>query len=305
MSLGPNCATGDNDLATTRRRFAAGALKRAARLAVCLGLAAALPLASAGVASAAPRGGHGSHGNPPSQVPRPARGPRHEVAGTVVSLTADGFTLAGPKGATVEVNVSASTTYREPKIGRGGPPQVMVGDKVKVVGTEAGPGALDATLVLVPALRATGTVASVGTASFVLTLTASTLTVDVSPATIYREPTVRSPALADVLAGEKVAVTGAQVGAGTIDATTVMVRVVVRAGRVTSVSAGGFTLATAKGASTTVDVSPSTKFHGPKGASPKVSVGDQVRVIGTDAGPGTINALSVSLNSSAGHDHQH
>lgn len=305
MSLGPNGAPQDNDrVTTTRRSFGGPILKKAVRLAVCLGLAAALPLASSGVASAAPKGGHGAHGSPPSQVGKPASGPRHEVAGTVSSLTAHGFELVSPKGATVAVNVSASTTYREPKVGRGGPPEVMRGDKVKVVGTEAGPGALDATLVLVPAVRATGTVASVSTGSFVLTLTASTLTVDVSSVTVYREPTVRSPGLADVRAGEKVAVTGAQAGTGTIDATTVMIRLVVRAGRVASVTGSGFTLAAAKGVNITVNVSPSTKLRGPKGALPKVSVGDQVRVIGTEGGAGAIDAVSVMVNSSAGHGHQ-
>lgn len=292
---------------TATRRLPCGrTVKRAARLIMCLGLAAALPLATAGAAGAAPKGGHGngSHQSSPSGQTSPGHAGRHHFAGTVEQLTNDGFLLMSAKGAQVTVDVSSSTTYREPGVRRGSQVGVMVGDKVRVVGSEAVPGTLDATLVVVPAVRAVGTVASVGTSSFVLTVTASTVTVDVSSATIYREPTVRSPSFADVLAGEKVAVTGAQAGTGTMDATKVMIRLAVRAGRVTSPLANGeFTLTTAKGVTITVNVSPSTKFKGPKakGTSPTVSVGDQVRVIGTYGGTDTVNAVSVMVNASAGH----
>ena len=305
MSLGPDGAPQDErrPLTATRRPFGGAILKKAARLAVCLGLAAALPLASSGVASAAPRGGHGAHGATSGQSSPPGQSRRHVFAGTVSSATGDSFVLLTAKGATLTVELSSATAYREPGARPGAQPEVMAGDKVRVVGTEPTPGTLDATLVLVPALRAVGTVASVGTSSFVLTLTAGTLTVNVSSATVYREPTVRRASFADVLPGEKVAVTGTQAGTGTIDATTVMVRLAVRAGRVASLTVGGFTLTTAKGVSITVNVSSSTKFKGPKGTSPTVSVGDQVRVIGTDGGSGTLNAVSVMVNASAGHGH--
>ncbi len=309
MSLGPDGAPKDEGrpLTATRRRFGGAVLKRAVRFAVCLGLAATVPLASSGVASAAPKGGHGAHGapsgktSPPGHAGAPGQARRHAFAGTVSSASGESFVLLTAKGATLTVDVSPSTTYREPRVGRGTMPEVMAGDKVRVVGTEPTPGTLVATLVLVPAVRAVGTVASVGKGSFVLTLTAGTLTVDVSSATVFREPTVRSASFADVLAGEKVAVTGAQAGTGTIDATRVMVRLAVRAGRVASLSSGGFTLTTAKGVTINVNVSPSTKFEGPKGTSPTVSVGDQVRVIGTAGGPDTVNAVSVMVNASAGH----
>ena len=308
MSLGPEAE--GQPLSAPKGRLGGLVLKRAARLAVCLGLAAALPLASAGVASAAPKAGHGAHGAAPGQA-GPGKA-RHAFSGTVSRTTATGFDLETAKGAAVTVVVGPSTTFREPKVGRGGPLPVLAGDKVRVVGTEPTPGALDATLVLVPGVRAVGTVASVtagtapGTGSFVLTLNATTLlTVNVSSATVYREPTVRSPSFSDVLAGEKVAVTGAQDGAGTVQATTVMVRLAVRAGRVlalsqTGTSMSGFTLATAKGPTITVNVTASTKFQGPKGTSPTVSVGDQVRVIGTEGTNGSINAVSVRVNASAG-----
>ena len=260
-----------------------------------------MPLANAGVASAAPKGGHGAHGAPSGKTSPPGQARRHAFTGTVSSLTSGGFLLLTAKGATLTVEVSSATTYREPGLRRASQAGVMAGDKVRAVGTEPTPGTLDATLVLVPAVRAAGTVASVGTGSFVLTLTAGTLTVDVSSATVYREPTVRSASFANVLAGEKVAVTGAQAGTGTIDATRVMVRLAVRAGRVASLTTGGFTLTTAKGVSITVNVSSSTKFKGPKGTTPTVSVGDQVRVIGTAGGPDTVNAVSVMVNASAGH----
>jgi hypothetical protein len=310
MSLGPDGSPeGEGPLSATRRRFGGAVLKRAVlkravRLAVCLGLAAALPLASSGVASAAPKGGHGAHGAPSGQAGSSGQSRRHAFTGTVSSpTTSGGFTLLSAKGVTLTVEVSSATVYREPGARSGAQPEVLAGDKVRVVGTEPTPGTLDATLVLVPLVRAAGTVASVGTGSFVLTLTASTLTVNVTSATVYREPTVHQASFANVLAGEKVAVTGTQAGTGTIDATTVMVRLEVRAGRVASLTAGGFTLTTAKGVSVIVNVSSSAKFKGPKGTSPSVSVGDQVRVIGTDGGPGTLNAVSVMVNASAGHGH--
>ena len=304
MSLGPDGPPeGEGPLSATRRSFGGAVLKRAVRLAVCLGLAAALPLASSGVASAAPKGGHGAHGAPSGKTSPPGQGSRHVFTGTVSSPSGDSFMLLTAKGATLTVEVSSATAYREPTVRRASVADVLAGDKVRVVGTEPTPGTLDATLVLVPAVRAAGTVASVGTSSFVLTLTAGTLTVDVSSATVYREPTVHRASFADVLAGEKVAVTGTQAGTGTINATTVMVRLAVRAGRVASLTVGGFTLTTAKGVSITVNVSSSTKFKGPKGTSPSVSVGDQVRVIGTDGVSGTLNAVSVMVNASAGHGH--
>ena len=309
MSLGPDGSPeGEGPLSATRRPFGGAVLKRAVRLAVCLGLAAALPLASSGVASAAPKGGHGAHGAPSGKT-SPKTSPagqskRHAFTGTVNLPTTSGdFTLLTAKGATLTVDVSSATVYREPGARPGAQPEVLAGDKVRVVGTEPTPGALDATLVLVPLVRAAGTVASVATSSFVLTLTAGTLTVDVTSATVYREPTVHRASFANVLPGEKVAVTGAQAGTGTIDATMVMVRLEVRAGRVASLTTGGFTLTTAKGVSVTVNVSPSTKFKGPKKTSPSVSVGDQVRVIGTDGGPGTLNAVWVMVNASAAHGH--
>ena len=308
MSLGPDGSPeGEGPLSATRRPFGGAVLKRAVlkravRLAVCLGLAAALPLASSGVASAAPKGGHGAHGAPGKTSPA-GQSKRHAFTGTVSSPASTGFTLLTAKGATLSVEVSSATVYREPGARPGAQPEVLAGDKVRVVGTEPTPGALDATLVLVPLVRAAGTVASVGTSSFVLTLTAGTLTVDFTSATVYREPTVHRASFANVLPGEKVAVTGAQAGTGTIDATTVMVRLEVRAGRVASLTPGGFTLTTAKGVSVTVNVSPSTKFKGPKKTSPSVSVGDQVRVIGTDGGPGTLNAVWVMVNASAAHGH--
>lgn len=283
------------------RCFSGATLKSAARSAICFGLAAALPLASSGVASAAPKSGHGPHVSPSHQGGSSVGASRHDVAGTVASLKGDGFVLVTAKGAALTVDVSSSTTYREPGVRPGNKAKVMAGDKVRVVGAEAGPGTLDATLVLVPAVRAEGTVAGVGTGSFVLTMTATTVTVNVSSATIYREPTVRSPGFANLLAGEKVVVTGAQAGTGTMDAATVFVRLAVRVGRVASLTSNGFTLTTAKGVSITINVSSSTKFKGPKGTSPNVSVSDQARVIGTDGGANTVNAISVMVNAFAGH----
>ncbi|HUC14595.1 MAG TPA: DUF5666 domain-containing protein [Acidimicrobiales bacterium] len=72
-----------------------------------------------------------------------------KVSGTVATVNAGGFTLTTAKDATVTVNVSASTVYREPRPKGASFSPVMVGDKVQVIGAQAGAGVVDAISVLI------------------------------------------------------------------------------------------------------------------------------------------------------------
>ncbi|MGC8628325.1 MAG: DUF5666 domain-containing protein [Acidimicrobiales bacterium] len=141
------------------------------------------------------------------------------------------------------------------------------------------------------------------TASTITPPTASTITVNVSPTTVYREPTVKSPSFADVLTGDEVVVTGAWDGASTINATSVFIPLAAYAGTVEAVGTGSFTLETARGLQLTVNVMPSTTYREPGKSSSAVSLatGDQVRVLGAQAGAGTVNASSVLVNPYAHH----
>jgi hypothetical protein len=226
MSSKPGKAPEDEGGPSTSGRPAHGlAAKRAARFSACLGLVAAMPLASFGAAAAEPASSDGGH-------------PAHPA-------------------------------------------------------------------------RAAGTVASLGTGSFTLTVaphrhdaSSTTVTVDVSATTSYREPTVKEASFQDVLVGEKVAVKGTWAGAGTLDATSVFIPLAVDSGRVASLSTAGFTVMTAKGVTVTVNVLATTKFREEGVSAPtlaNVAVGNQVRVIGTQGGTNTVNAISVLINPFADH----
>ena len=114
-----------------------------------------------------------------------------------------------------------------------------------------------------------GTVASVGTGvltvnvgNLPLTATATTYTVNVSSTTKYQEPGVKPANFADVLVGDKVRAAGTLASPGTINAGTVFIYQAKVTGTVATVSAGGFMLTTAKGATVTVNVSGSTVYRG-------------------------------------------
>jgi hypothetical protein len=57
--------------------------------------------------------------------------------GTVKSVGDDTFTITTPSGATVTVNVSSSTTYRDPSVSSATLANVTVGEQVAVFGTES------------------------------------------------------------------------------------------------------------------------------------------------------------------------
>jgi hypothetical protein len=171
----------------------------------------------------------------------------------------------------------------------------------------------------------TGTVLSAPVASTALTTTASTIpvtasftitpvgwqsstvTVDVTANTKFRDPGDSSPSLSDVLLGDQVIVRGMNAGTDTVDASSVQVPLVFQTGTVLTMTAtttapptGAFTLATIgpKSTDVSVNVLSTTKFREPGVSSPGLSnvlVGDQVTVRGTQAGGGVVNATSIDV----------
>ena len=194
--------------------------------AIALGLA----LAGGGVAAAssmAPSSTSGSTGSYPGAGHPPMGGSPPAAAGTVASVGDNTFTLTTPDKTTVTVNVSSTTTYRDPSVTTPTLANVTVGEHVAVFGTDTS-NVVTATSVAIgdptsggkrgpdgpggpggspPA--AMGTVASVGDNTFTLaTRDKTTVTVNVSSTTTYRDPSVTSPTLANVTVGEHVAVFG-------------------------------------------------------------------------------------------------
>ena len=74
-------------------------------------------------------------------------------AGAGFTLTGTSSTIYGPKGTSVTVNVSSSTVYKESGVKS---PSVAVGDKVQVIGNQAGAATVDATLVVITAPKKHG-----------------------------------------------------------------------------------------------------------------------------------------------------
>ena len=189
--------------------------------AIALGLA----LAGGGVAAAstAPTSTSGSSGSSSTAGRPPMGGSPPAAMGTVASVGDNTFTLTTQDKTTVTVNVSSTTTYRDPSVTSPTLANVTVGEHVAVFGTDTS-NVVTATSVAIgdphsggpggpggpgspPA--AMGTVASVGDNTFTLTTQdKTTVTVNVSSATTYRDPSVTSPTLANVTVGEHVAVFG-------------------------------------------------------------------------------------------------
>jgi hypothetical protein len=139
---------------------------------------------------------------------------------------------------TVTVDASASTKLTEPGFSSAALANIVAGDRVLVVGTQAGANTVDATSVVLPAARAFGTVATAPGASAPTTFTikvqgfemrgtsaagaTSVVTVNVSTSTKLRQLGKTAPALSGIVDGAKVAVAGTQDGASTISATEVV-----------------------------------------------------------------------------------
>jgi hypothetical protein len=175
------------------------------------------------------------------------RGPNDApaVTGTVKSVGTKSFAVTTGSGATVTVDVTASTTYRESGTSTAGFADVVVGVHVTVLGSTSG-GTVTATRVTigvagpaggsVPAPgggfagpssgarpAAAGTVQSVGTNSFTLTTRSNTtVTIDVSSSTAYVDRSVSPASLANVTAGELVIAFGTT-SAGTVAASQVII----------------------------------------------------------------------------------
>jgi hypothetical protein len=217
--------------------------RKALRFLVCLGLtvsmAAVLPLAGTGAASAAPvaagrhHGGHGGGGGSGGRSPVNFRHRRQvSLTGTAGSVGLSGFelTVAGPRATltatstTLAVTVTSNTQYREPGQSSPGISGILSGDTVRVAGVRGGTDAVTALSVAVPRLTFTGTVGSPGPSGFVLTTRGgATVTVAVSASTKYMERGVNPAGLANVQSGNLVLVTGAQAGASNVDALLVVI----------------------------------------------------------------------------------
>ena len=210
--------------------------RRTLRLTTAAAVALGLAVGGSAVASAsgsttsttpAPHGGHDFGGTPPTAF------------GTVASVGANTFTLTTHDGTTVTVDVTSSTTYVDRAVTSPSLADVTVGAHVAVFGTKAA-STVTATKVAVggpdgdgpgqgpggPGFGGTrpaafGTVASVGANTFTLTThDGTTVTVDVTSSTTYREDGVTSPSLGDVKVGTMVVVFGTDT-ANTVTATSV------------------------------------------------------------------------------------
>jgi preprotein translocase subunit YajC len=173
-------------------------------------------VAGAGTTSTAPSGASGSAGSSATGGRPPMGGSPPAAMGTVASVGDGTFTLTTRDSTTVTVNVSATTTYRDPSVTSPTLANLTVGEHVAVFGTDAS-NVVTATSVAIgdppggggggpdgpggsggspPA--AMGTVASVGDGTFTLTTRDSTtVTVNVSATTTYRDPSVTDPGQRD------------------------------------------------------------------------------------------------------------
>ncbi len=160
------------------------------------------------------------------------------AAGTVESVGTGTFTVKGHDGTTVTVNVTSTTTYKDQGVTSPSFSNVTTGEMVSVEGTTAS-GVVTATSVLIgfgggsfghgtpPA--AAGTVESVtaGSVSGTGTFTVkghdgTTVTVNVTSTTTYKDQGVTSPSFANVTTGEMVSIEGTT-ASGVVTATSVLI----------------------------------------------------------------------------------
>ena len=111
-------------------------------------------------------------------------GGRHQsvtVTGTVASVGTDSFTLTGTSStltstpSTVTVNVTSKTVITAFGTRHGYFSDIVQGDVVQATGSQSSAGTIDAKKVVIPGVTDTGYVAAIGTLSFTLTGTVSTL----------------------------------------------------------------------------------------------------------------------------------
>jgi hypothetical protein len=325
-------------------RSLAGALKHfttswgriALSMAVALGLGwlspigpgGGLVLASAAALHDADHGPHGGHHGPPPLGRDDEHHSGRELAGNVTAIVnSSEFTLATRGHTTVDVYVSSSTRYLEPGAPKGTVVSfgdLAVGDRVQVKGTQAGAGAMDATVVRIPAAYVVGTVQAVTSSEItlspgrsMLTSTSATIVANVSASTVFKDPGVSSPGISDVLPGDVVKIFGTQKGVVPgptttleIDATVVFIPLVSYVGVVSNLGSSGFSL-TANSSTVTVQVTATTKYQVRGVTSPtlsNVANGEVVRVTGNQEGKATFSATLVRVLSDSHlrtghHDH--
>jgi ABC-type lipopolysaccharide export system ATPase subunit len=151
------------------------------------------------------------------------------VFGTVVSVGVNSFVVTTHSGSKFIVNVTKETTYRDHDVTSPSFANIKVGEMVAVFGPEtSGPVTAISVGIGTPGGRgghsgrgAFGVVATVGTNSFTITThNGSTVTVDVTNATTYRDHRVTPPSFASIKVGEMVVAFGAET-AGKVTATSV------------------------------------------------------------------------------------
>ncbi len=326
---------GPGDTPTSRKRV----VRRAA---VASALIAGLGAAGYGVASAVSAGSSSAAASAPATtVARSSAGASFSsssgrwgfgegappaASGIVTSLGSNTFTLKTTSGTSVTVDVSSTTTYRDRGVTSPSFANVSVNEHVAVFGTTSS-GTVSATSVLIGGAgghvgfgegappAASGIVTSLGSNTFTLKTTSGTsVTVDVSSTTTYRDRGVTSPSFANVSVNEHVAVFGTT-SSGTVSATSVLIGGAgghvgfgegappAASGIVTSLGSNTFTLKTTSGTSVTVDVSSTTTYRDRGVTSPSfanVSVNEHVAVFGTTSS-GTVSATSVEIGTEGGH----
>ncbi len=250
------------------------------------------------------------------------------TAGDAGTLTLAG----GMRQAVTAVDVTATTTYKDPAVTTPTFANVCVGSRVIALGTLTS-GTLTATLVAVVPAQAQGVVAAMtvagatatcGTAGDAGTLTLAggmrqaVTAVDVTATTTYKDPAVTTPTFANVCVGSRVIALGT-VSSGTLAATLVTVVPAQAQGVVTAMTvagatatcgtagdSGSFTLggiwpmpmvANAPRLAMTVDVTSTTTFTDVALTTPtfaNVCVGSRVIALGTLTS-GTLTATLVTV----------
>jgi hypothetical protein len=226
-----------------------GPLKSRRSRAVALAVVVALAFGVAGFAisaslSSGPSTPTAATVTPATGSPGPQRGPGSRIVGrfagrfgTVRSVSASGFVFAPQTGSNVTVRVSSTTVYVDPGVTNPSLVDVKVGASVSVAGTTSS-GVLDATRVMIGTPGggrgfgggfggqrpvAFGTVKSVAANSFVVSSRGTTLTVNVTSSTTYRDPSASSASFADVKPGAIVVVLGTSATTGSVSATSVLI----------------------------------------------------------------------------------
>jgi|GEM_PF-2342891 hypothetical protein len=161
--------------------------------------------------------------------------PEARASGYVSSVSSTEIVLAPAEtsltstSVTVDVQVTSSTAFKDPGVSGPSASDVLVGDKVLVVGLQGGATqgtvTVHATGVYIPLVSYMGTVGGLSSSGFTLTSTSSTVTVsvEVTSATRYLVPGARPAGLANLANGDLARVVGNQEGTNKVIAVVVQV----------------------------------------------------------------------------------